>query len=532
MWVAIAFALPKQNRNVDPSGGSACRNDRFGCRVVRDRLQSASTSAGQQAAGQQAAGQQAAGQQAKQIGHRGNGIMTGVSPWVNDDTVALFTDLYELTMMQAYVEAGMDEEATFSLFVRRLPQRRNYLLAAGLDDALRYLERVRFTKDSLDHLASLGQFTDKFLKWLEDFRFAGHVDAVPEGTPVFANEPILEVTGPIAQAQLAETFIMNQVHLQTVLASKAARVVEAAQDRAVVDFGPRRMHGTDAALKAARAFHVAGLASSSNVLASRIYGTLATGTMAHSYVQAWDNEADAFRAFARLYPNTVLLVDTYDTLAGVRKVIQFARELGDDFRVRAVRLDSGDLAELSKTSRAMLDEAGLESVQIFVSSSLDEYVIADLLADGAPIDGFGVGTRMGVSQDEPYLDIAYKLCGYAGRGRLKLSSGKPVLPGRKQVFRTMENGRFAGDTIARAGEDLPGAPLLQPVMREGERLPAGSVTLDDIRDHAEAQIALLPDGVRGLAPADPPYPVEVSRALRDFQDAVREDVAATAPSAV
>jgi nicotinate phosphoribosyltransferase len=459
-------------------------------------------------------------------------MMTGVSPWVDDDSVALFTDLYELTMMQAYVEEGMEAEATFSLFVRRLPQRRNYLLAAGLDDALRYLERVRFTKDSLDHLASLGQFTDKFLKWLQDFRFTGHVDAVPEGTPVFANEPILEVTAPIAQAQLAETFIMNQVHLQTVLASKAARVVEAARGRTVVDFGPRRMHGVDAALKAARAFHIAGLDSSSNVLASRIYGTLATGTMAHSYVQAWDNEADAFRAFARLYPNTVLLVDTYDTLAGVRKVIEYARELGDEFRVRAVRLDSGDLGELAKRSREMLDEAGLESVQIFASSSLDEYVIADLLADGAPIDGFGVGTRMGVSQDEPYLDIAYKLSGYAGRGRLKLSTGKPVLPGRKQVFRKIENGRFAGDIIGRAGEDLPGTPLLEPVMQGGVRLPAGLVALDDSRGHAEEQIGRLPEAVRELGPADPPYPVEVSRALRAFQEEVREDVASTAPSTV
>jgi len=450
--------------------------------------------------------------------------MTSSRPWVDDGNVALFTDLYELTMMQAYVEQGFDEAATFSLFVRKLPARRNYLVAAGLDDVLRYFETVRFDRAAIDHLATLGQFNDRFLRRLEDFRFTGDVRAVREGTPVFANEPILEVTAPIAEAQLAETFVMNQVHLQTVLASKGARMVRAAEGRAVVDFGPRRMHGTDAALKAARAFHIAGLTASSNVLASRIYGTPATGTMAHSFIQAWEREADAFRAFVALYPNTVLLVDTYDTLAGVRKVIDLARELGDDFKVRAVRLDSGDLAGLAHESRALLDQAGLDSVQIFASGSLDEDAIAAMLADGAPIDGFGVGTKMGVSEDAPSLDIAYKLSAYGGQGRLKLSTGKPVLPGHKQVWRSEQGGRFDGDVIGRAEEDRPGMPLLEPVMRGGERLPGGHVALDDVRAYCREQIGRLPDAVQALAPADPPYPVRVSDALRTYQSEVRRRV--------
>ncbi|NBC32781.1 MAG: nicotinate phosphoribosyltransferase [Alphaproteobacteria bacterium] len=454
--------------------------------------------------------------------------MTTPNPWVNDRSIALFTDLYELTMMAAYVEEGMEADATFSLFVRRLPESRNYLLACGLADVLHYLETLRFDRESLDHLAGLGHFPDRFLRWLEDFRFTGSVRAMPEGTPFFANEPVLEVTAPLPQAQLAETFIMNQVHVQTVLASKAARVVQAAAGRPVVDFGPRRMHGTDAAIKAARAFHIAGVSGTSNVLASHIYGVPVSGTMAHSFIQAFDAESDAFKAFARLYPQTVLLVDTYDTLAGVDKVIAFANSLGEEFRVRAIRLDSGDLSALSKEARRRLDDAGLHSVGIFASSSLDESRIATLLADGAPIDGFGVGTKMGVSEDAPSLDIAYKLAGYAGRGRLKLSTGKPVLPGRKQVFRRYAGDRAVEDVIARNGEDLPGEPLLSPVMADGARLPEAETALDEIRDWCREQQDRLPERLRALAPADPPYPVHVSAALAGFQDSVREEITGAA----
>ena len=437
-----------------------------------------------------------------------------IDPWVDDDRAALLTDLYELTMLQAYRREGMTGEAVFSLFVRRLPESRNYLLACGLDDALRYLERLRFDDEALAWLSSRPEFRPDFLDWLGALRFTGDVHAVPEGTPVFAEEPILEVVAPIAEAQLAETFLMNQVHFQTTVASKAARVVHAAGGGTVVDFGLRRMHGTDAGLKAARAFHVAGVSATSNVLAGLVYGVPIAGTMAHSYIQAHDSELDAFREFARLYPDTILLVDTYDTLEGVRRVIDLAREMGPDFRVRGVRIDSGDLLELSRRARRMLDDAGLASVEIFASGGLDEHAIADLVAGGAPITGYGVGTRMGVATDAPALDIAYKLAAYAGRGRTKLSPGKEILPGRKQVFRVEEDGRSARDVIARHDEELPGRPLLSPVMVGGRRLPAGRADLDELRARARREIARLPNEVRSLAPAEPPYPVETSAALR------------------
>ncbi|HBP90581.1 MAG TPA: nicotinate phosphoribosyltransferase, partial [Nitrospiraceae bacterium] len=260
----------------------------------------------------------------------------------------------------------------FTLFVRRLPVRRNFLLACGVDTVLDYLETIRFSEEDLAYLDSLRQFSSRFLSWLRDFRFTGEVYAVPEGTPVFANEPILEIVAPLPQAQIVETFIMNQIHVQTVLASKAQRVVAAAEGRPVIDFGPRRMHGIDAALKAARAFWIGGVAATSNVLAGKLYGVPVAGTMAHSYIQSHENEATAFRAFAQLYPETVLLVDTYDTLAGVKKVIDLARALGDDFKVKAVRLDSGDLLDLSRRARRLLDDAGLRDVEIFASGGLDE----------------------------------------------------------------------------------------------------------------------------------------------------------------
>lgn len=440
-------------------------------------------------------------------------VMPKRAPWVDDDSSALLTDLYELTMLQAYFAEGLLEPAVFSLYVRRLPPGRNYLLACGLEDALAYLERLRVTPDAVDYLHSRKEFSGDFLRWLSALRFRGDVWAVPEGTPVFAGEPLLEVRASLPEAQLAETFVMNQVHLQTLVASKGARVVHAAAGRSVVDFGLRRMHGTDAGMKAARALYVAGVDATSNVLAGRVYGIPIAGTMAHSYVQAHRHEIDAFREFVRLYPETVLLVDTYDTLEGVRKVTELARELGDAFRVRAVRLDSGDLAQLAIESRRILDAAGLSRVGIFASGNLDEDRIASLLERGAPIGGFGVGTCMGVSSDAPYLDIAYKLVEFAGRGRLKLSPGKHVLPGRKQIFRREHSGRALGDVIATAGEELEGRPLLEHVMHTGERLAAGRVTLEAARQRAADDLGKLPPAIAGLARADPPYPVEVSAAL-------------------
>jgi len=434
---------------------------------------------------------------------------------------ALFTDLYELTMMQSYFDRDMHDRAAFSLFVRELPNQRNYLLSAGLDNVLTYLENLRFTDADIAYLRELDKFTPDFLDWLKGFRFTGDVYAVAEGTPVFENEPLLEIEGPIAQAQLVETAVMNCVHLQTLLASKAARVVEAAQGKTVVDFGARRIHGRDAANQAARAFHIAGVKATSNVEAGREYGIEVSGTMAHSYIEAFANEAEAFAAFTRSYPKTVLLVDTYDTMQGVQNVIDLARRLGNDFSVRAIRLDSGDLLALSRRARAMLDEAGLQDVGVFASGGLDEYKIAELLDAGAPIDGFGVGTAMGVSQDAPSLEIAYKLTAYAGKGRLKLSPGKASFPGLKQVFRhESPDGHALSDTLGLHGEELDGRPLSECVMRDGKRLKAAP-SLDVLRAYAAEQIAALPDHVRAIAPATPPYPVKISTALESYTNEVR-----------
>nr|VFK27437.1 MAG: nicotinate phosphoribosyltransferase [Candidatus Kentron sp. MB]VFK28625.1 MAG: nicotinate phosphoribosyltransferase [Candidatus Kentron sp. MB]VFK74311.1 MAG: nicotinate phosphoribosyltransferase [Candidatus Kentron sp. MB] len=435
---------------------------------------------------------------------------------------ALFTDLYQLTMMQGYFQQDMQDTAVFSLFVRRLPPTRNFLLACGLDTVLRLLENLRFSPEEIAYLHSIGRFSPRFLDWLQGFRFTGDLYAVPEGTPIFANEPILEVVAPLPQAQLVETLIMNQIQLQTMLASKAWRVVTAAQGRPVIDFATRRMHGIDAALKGARAFYLGGVSATSNVLAGKRYGLPVAGTMAHSYIQAHGDEAGAFRAFAQLYPDTVLLVDTYDTLQGIRNIIQLANSLGEAFQVKAVRLDSGDIAVLSKKARAMLDAAGLHKVGIFASNSLEENSIAALLASGAPIDGFGVGTEMGVSGDAPKLDIVYKLCQYANHGCIKLARGKSVLPGRKQLFRAAEDGRDIMDTIARADEEIPGArALLAPVMKKGKALPQGTIALETVRHYATEQTSRLPKEIQGITEAPSPYPVQVSAALLADREKIR-----------
>lgn len=446
--------------------------------------------------------------------------------FIGADEIELLIDHYELTMLQAYHAERRFETAVFSLFVRRLPKHRNYLLACGLETVLALLEAFRFSASALDHLRRSGTFDPDFIDWLAELRFTGDVWALPEGTPIFADEPILEIEAPLPEAQVLETLVMNQIHLQTVLASKAARVRAAAGDRSVVDFGIRRMHGTDAALKSARAFHVAGLDATSNVLAGKVWGVPVTGTMAHSYIQSHDHEIEAFRDFMRSFPETILLVDTYDTLAGVHAVVALAKELGDDFRAHGIRLDSGDLSALAKASRKILDEAGLARVRIFASGGLDEWAIRALLDDGAPIDGFGVGTGMGVARDAPALDIAYKLTSYAGRGRLKLSEGKGTLPGRKQVFRRYdEAGRMVGDTIAAAGEELDGEPLLGKVMEGGSVIAADGLSLEAARARAAEALDRMPDRLRALDDADPPYPIAVSPALERYGEEVAERVA-------
>jgi nicotinate phosphoribosyltransferase len=323
---------------------------------------------------------------------------------------------------------------------------------------------------------------------------------------------------PLIEAQLVETIILNQIHFQTLVASKAARIVTAAAGRMVVDFGSRRAPGAEAAVRVARASYLVGASGTSLVLAGKHYGIPVFGTMAHSYIQAHDDEAAAFSAFAREFPETTLLVDTYNTLEGVQKVIDLSRQLGGNFRVRAIRLDSGNLEQLAKESRRMLDAAGLQSVKIFLSSELDEHRIAALLAAGAPIDGFGVGTKLAVSDDASHVDLVYKLVEYAGRGRTKRSSSKILYPGRKQVFREFVRGKMQRDWIGRFDEQIPGERLLVPVMRTGQRLPAGRVSIEVARRHAMAEInERLPENLRQLTTSEP-YPVTISKQLqRDYQ---------------
>jgi len=411
----------------------------------------------------------------------------------------LLVDLYELTMGESYVAEGIEErEATFSLFFRTLPQGWGYALAAGLEDALRYLEGLRFSDDDLEFLDGSGLFGERFLERLREFRFRGGVRALPEGTAVFPNEPLLEVTGPLLEAQIVETMVLNEIHLQTLIASKAARSVDVAGGRTLVDFALRRTHGGEAGLKVARASYLAGFDSTSNVLAGRLYGIPIAGTMAHSYVEAFGDELESFRAFARSYPDTtILLVDTYDTLEGARRAAVVAGELAEaGHRLRGVRLDSGDLLELSKGVRAILDEAGFQDAVVFASGGLDEIGIAQLLAAGAPIGGFGVGSKMGVAADSPFLDVAYKLVELDGRPVLKLSEGKATLPGRKQVWRVRRDGTAEHDVLGLDGAGVAGEPLLREVMRDGRATWVES--LDEIRDRARRERESLPAGVRAL----------------------------------
>lgn len=435
----------------------------------------------------------------------------------DSDEFGLLTDLYEFTMAQAYRVAGRQEHAVFSLFFRTPPDHRNVILACGQEFAARLVTGIRFPRAQLDRLAGLGHFQDDFLRWLEDFRFSGDIRAMPEGTPAFPQEPLLEVHAPVIEGQLLETLLMNLVHLETVLASKALRVVLAADGRPVVDFGMRRMHGVDAALRGVRAYRIAGIHGTSNVLGSLRHGLPASGTMAHSFIQTHHDELDAFRLYAELYPGTTLLVDTYDTLAGVDKVIRLVRDEG--LAVSAVRLDSGDLLELAVATRARLDAAGLKSIGIVVSGGLDEHRIQSLLAEGAPIDGFGVGTEMGASADSPTLDLVYKLTEYAGEPRLKNAPGKQLVPGAKQVWRFRDTaGCFCGDEITRQTEHRPGGePLLAPVVSRGGLVRPDEPDLELARRRAAAAIASMPAGVRGLAPATAPYPVTFSEELRALQ---------------
>jgi nicotinate phosphoribosyltransferase len=436
----------------------------------------------------------------------------------------LLTDLYQLTMVQAYVEQGMVEPAVFEFFVRRLSPRRNFLLAAGLEQVLEFLEQLRFTADEIDWLASTGRFSPTCLEYLHRLRFTGDVQAMQEGTVFFPHEPILRLVAPLPLAQLVETRVMNLLNFQCLIASKAARSVLAAGGKPLIDFGLRRAHGSEAGLFAARASYVAGFAGSATVLAGRQYGIPLYGTMAHSFVQAHKDEVTAFEHFALAQPNNVvLLIDTYDTEAATRKVIALAPFLTEKgIAVKGVRLDSGDLAQHARLVRKILDDGGLREVQILGSGNLDEYRLRDLVASGAPINSFAVGTAMTTSSDAPSLDCAYKLQEYAGRPCRKRSEGKATWPGRKQVYRYGDgpDGTLAYDVVTTLDDRQPGRPLLQEMMKGGRRV-GPPLPLADIRARAQRELASLPDSLRSLDEA-PPYDVRISAALRELTQGVDE----------
>lgn len=443
---------------------------------------------------------------------------------MNPSASPLLTDLYQLTMLQGYLRRGMNDTAVFEFNVRRLPESRNFLMAAGLDSVLAFLEEVRFTEEELAYVEATKRFSREVLDYLRDFRFTGDVHAMPEGTVFFPDEPVIRVTAPLPMAQLVETRIINLIHVQTLLAGKAARCVLAADGRAVlVDFGLRRAHGAEAGLFAARPAYLAGFAGSSTVLAEALYGIPAFGTMAHSFIEARGDEQEAFIDFSRANPgNTTMLIDTYDTLEGARKVVETASRLEKEkIAIRAVRLDSGDLLDLSKKVRKILDEGGLAGVGIFASGDIDEYMIRYLLGQGAPIGGFGVGTKLDTSSDASYLNCAYKLMEYGGKARMKKSEDKATWPGRKQVFRAFNDGIMTGDLISLEGEEEEGVPLIQPVMAGGRRI-ASPEKLDEIRTRAGKQIEALPPDLRTLEPS-PPYPVRIAPAL----DRLRAEVEKT-----
>jgi nicotinate phosphoribosyltransferase len=440
---------------------------------------------------------------------------------MNPSTSALLTDLYELTMAQTYLTQEMNAPAVFELFVRKLPPHRNFLIAAGLEQVLGFLSDLRFAPEELAWLDQTKLFTPALLRYLERLRFSGDVDAMAEGTIVFPHEPILRIVAPLPLAQLVESRIMNLLHFQTMVASKAVRSVLVAEGKPLIDFGLRRAHGAEAGLLAARASYVSGFAGTATVLAGMAYGIPLYGTMAHSFVQAHKDETQAFEHFAQSQPdNAVLLIDTYDTEAAARKVVSLAPALNaKGIAVKGVRLDSGDLADHARKVRSILDNGGLPHAQILASGNLDEYRVLDLIGSRAPIDSFAIGTAMTTSSDAPSLDCAYKLQEYAGRPCRKRSEGKATWPGRKQVYRYYAgDGRFDHDVITTLDNPQTGEPLLHPVMKGGRRL-APSPSLADLRRHTATQLARLPECLRTLGTA-PMHAVQISSSLQTLAQTI------------
>jgi nicotinate phosphoribosyltransferase len=436
----------------------------------------------------------------------------------------LLTDLYELTMAAGYLKTGFEACLTFELFVRSLSAHRNFLVAAGLDQALDFLEGVHFSDEDIRYLRAQPVFEragDEFFEYLARFRFSGDVWAMPEGTVFFPGEPVLRVTGPAIEAQIAETFLLSEINFQTMIASKAARIVQAAGGRPVIEFGSRRAHGMEAGVLAARAAVIGGCRGTSNVAAGKKFGISVYGTQAHSWIMAHADEEEAFAKFLDIFPDqAVLLVDTYDVRAAVEKLIAMGR------RPRGVRLDSGDIAGDSIWTRKRLNQAGWSEVIVFASGDLDEDTISELLARGALIDGFGVGTALVNSSDSPTLGVIYKLVEAEDQGEVrsvaKFSAAKVTYPGKKQVYRASDSrGRFGGDTIALAEEKFPGTEaLLVPVMKNGQRI-VPRTDLPEARTRCSDQVARLPEALRGLKAAAASYPVRNSQRLEDLMQDVR-----------
>ncbi|WP_456457055.1 nicotinate phosphoribosyltransferase [Thermovibrio sp.] len=428
----------------------------------------------------------------------------------------LFTDLYQLTMLYAYFKSGKTQTTSFELFIRELPEKRNYLVFAGLKDAVNFIENLSFSKEDIDYLYSLNLFPDDFLDFLKSFRFTGNLWALKEGEIFFQYEPVLRVEAPIYEAQLLETALMNQIHIATLLASKGARIYSVSKGKSLADFSLRRTHGSDAGMKAAYSSYLTGFSGTSNVLAGKELKLPVIGTVAHSFVMAFEDEKEAFKAYLKAFPQRgVLLIDTYDTLRGLKNAIEASRETG--IPLKGVRLDSGDVVELSKKVREILDKEGFKECRIIVSGGLDEYEIDRILKAGAPVDAFGVGTKFGTSSDSPYIDFVYKLVEFNGRPVMKTSSGKAMFPGRKQVYR--QGGK---DLITLWNEKAEGEPLLEKVMEKGKLLKE-LPSLSESREYFLARFNSLPEELKDIY-SKREYPVYFSKELLNLKGKLEEEI--------
>ena len=421
--------------------------------------------------------------------------------------ISLLTDLYEITMAYSYFKSNRNEISTFELFIRNLPKNRNFLVSAGIDDIIKIISEFHFTDDDIKYLKSLKLFSDDFLDYLKNFKFKGDVWAIPSGQIYFPNEPVIRITADRISAQLLETIILNQFNFQSMIASKCARIIISSRGIPCVDFSPRRDHGIDSALKVAKVSYICNFIGTSNVLAGKIFNIPVYGTMAHSYIMSFSDEETAFREFLKCFEEPVLLIDTYDTIEGAKKVIKLLKE---GYKIKGVRIDSGDLVELSKKVKQIFKNEGFD-IKIFLSGDLDEYVIDEILSKGAIADAFGVGTKMGTSSDAPYLNGVYKLVEDEYGFKIKTSPGKITLPGKKQVYRIYKNGIMEKDIIALEDEKCEGIPLLKKYIENGNVLEYEDI--ENSRKFFKENLSTLPDYLKTTRKSEIDYPIEVSDKL-------------------